>query len=134
MNIHEYQAKELLAQHGVAVPSGHACQTVEEALEVAKRLFDEGHSMIVIKSQIHAGGRGKGTFKSGFQGPMETRRNRCFDRWKRGTRPDSQNSSGGVPWRTQTGPKMGAKCLTLQKKWTRQGLRWVRIGPKSNVI
>ena len=68
MNIHEYQAKELLAQHGVAVPSGHACQTVEQAVEVAKDLFDEGHSMIVIKSQIHAGGRGKGTFKSGFQG------------------------------------------------------------------
>ena len=54
MNIHEYQAKELLAQHGVAVPSGHACQTVDQAVEVAKGLFDEGHSMIVIKAQIHA--------------------------------------------------------------------------------
>ena len=67
MNIHEYQAKELLAQNGVAVPSGHACQKVEQAVEVAKGLFHEGHSMIVIKSQIHAGGRGKGTFKSAFR-------------------------------------------------------------------
>ena len=75
MNIHEYQAKELLAQHGVAVPSGHACQTVEQAVEVAKGLFDEGHSMIVIKAQIHAGGRGKGTFKSGFQGGVHLSRN-----------------------------------------------------------
>ncbi|MBT5064605.1 MAG: ADP-forming succinate--CoA ligase subunit beta [Verrucomicrobia bacterium] len=68
MNIHEYQAKELLARNGVNVPSGKACKSIEEAQTAAQALFDAGQSMLVIKSQIHAGGRGKGTFKSGFQG------------------------------------------------------------------
>ena len=68
MNIHEYQAKELLARNGVNVPSGEACKTIEEAQTAAQALFDGGQTMLVIKSQIHAGGRGKGTFKSGFQG------------------------------------------------------------------
>ena len=68
MNIHEYQAKELLARHGVNVPSGQPCKSVEEAEQAARNLFDAGQTMVVIKSQIHAGGRGKGTFKSGFQG------------------------------------------------------------------
>ena len=68
MNIHEYQAKQLLAQRGVVVPPGDVAASVEEARAVAERLFTEGHSRVVVKSQIHAGGRGKGTFKSGFQG------------------------------------------------------------------
>ena len=68
MNIHEYQAKELLARHGVNVPSGQPCKSVEEAEQAARNLFDAGQTMVVIKSQIHAGGRGKGTFKSGFKG------------------------------------------------------------------
>jgi len=68
MNIHEYQAKELLARHGVNVPSGQSCKSVEEAEQAARNLFDAGQTMVVIKSQIHAGGRGKGTFKSGFKG------------------------------------------------------------------
>jgi len=106
MNIHEYQAKELLAQHGVAVPSGHACQTVEEALEVAKRLFDEGHSMIVIKSQIHAGGRGKGTFKSGFQGGVHLSRN------LEDASAKIQSMLGEVLVTKQTGPE-GRQVKTL---------------------
>ncbi len=68
MNIHEYQAKDLLASNGVQVPSGQSCQSVEEVQRAVTSLFDEGETMVVIKSQIHAGGRGKGTFKSGFQG------------------------------------------------------------------
>ena len=68
MNIHEYQAKELLARNGVNVPSGKACKSIKEVQAAAQSLFDDGQSMLVIKSQIHAGGRGKGTFKSGFQG------------------------------------------------------------------
>ena len=106
MNIHEYQAKELLAQHGVAVPSGHACQTVEEALEVAKRLFDDGHSMIVIKSQIHAGGRGKGTFKSGFQGGVHLSRN------LEDASAKIQSMLGEVLVTKQTGPE-GRQVKTL---------------------
>ncbi len=106
MNIHEYQAKELLAQHGVAVPSGHACQTVEQAVEVANRLFDEGHSMIVIKSQIHAGGRGKGTFKSGFQGGVHLSRN------LEDASAKIQSMLGEVLVTKQTGPE-GRQVKTL---------------------
>jgi succinyl-CoA synthetase beta subunit len=60
MNIHEYQAKELLATFGVPVPAGHAALSVEEAVEAAKRLPGP---LYVVKAQIHAGGRGKGKFK-----------------------------------------------------------------------
>jgi succinyl-CoA synthetase beta subunit len=71
MNIHEYQAKQLLAQYGVAVPPGDVCSTPEEAKTVAEKLFSNGEKLVVVKSQIHAGGRGKGTFKSGFQGGVK---------------------------------------------------------------
>ena len=60
MNIHEYQAKELLAKFGVAVPAGHAALTVDEAVEAAGKLPGP---LYVVKAQIHAGGRGKGKFK-----------------------------------------------------------------------
>ena len=60
MNIHEYQAKELLAKFGVPVPAGHAAMSVEEAVAAAERLPGP---LWVVKSQIHAGGRGKGKFK-----------------------------------------------------------------------
>jgi len=60
MNIHEYQAKELLAKFGVAVPAGHAAMTADEAVAAATRLPGP---LFVVKAQIHAGGRGKGKFK-----------------------------------------------------------------------
>jgi len=60
MNIHEYQAKELLARFGVAVPKGIAAMSIEEAVAAAKELPGP---LYVVKSQIHAGGRGKGKFK-----------------------------------------------------------------------
>src|SRR5581483_6215722 len=71
MNIHEYQAKQLLAQYGVAVPAGEVCTTPEAAKAIAEKLFAKGEKVVVVKSQIHAGGRGKGTFKSGFQGGVK---------------------------------------------------------------
>ncbi len=71
MNIHEYQAKQLLKQYGVAVPPGEPCHTVAEARAIAEKLFGAGQKLLVIKSQIHAGGRGKGTFKHGFQGGVK---------------------------------------------------------------
>lgn len=71
MNIHEYQAKDLLAKRGVAVPAGGVCDTAEEALAIAERLFAEGETLLAVKSQIHAGGRGKGTFKSGYKGGVK---------------------------------------------------------------
>ena len=71
MNIHEYQAKQLLKKHGVAVPAGDACKTVAEAEAAAAKIFGSGHKLAVVKSQIHAGGRGKGTFKDGFKGGVK---------------------------------------------------------------
>ena len=68
MNIHEYQAKTLLRKYGVNVPPGDAVTTPEEAKAIADKLFAEGNTLVVVKSQIHAGGRGKGTFKDGFKG------------------------------------------------------------------
>lgn len=56
MNIHEYQAKEILRNYGVSVPNGRVAFTVEEAVEAAKEL---GSPVCVVKAQIHAGGRGK---------------------------------------------------------------------------
>ncbi len=60
MKIHEYQAKEVLAKYGVAVPRGEVANTLEEAGVVARKLFAGGASGVVVKAQIHAGGRGKG--------------------------------------------------------------------------
>ena len=60
MKIHEYQAKQLLKKAGVAVPRGIVAKTPDEAAAAFKEL---GGSLAVVKSQIHAGGRGKGRFK-----------------------------------------------------------------------
>ena len=57
MNVHEYQAKALFREYGVAVPEGELATTPAEAEEAAKRL---GTAVTVVKAQIHAGGRGKG--------------------------------------------------------------------------
>ncbi len=64
MNIHEYQARELFAKFGVATQPGSVASTPDEAEAVASKLGGK----IVVKAQIHAGGRGKGTFKNGFKG------------------------------------------------------------------
>ena len=60
MNIHEYQGKELLRRYGVAVLDGYVARTPEEAEAAAKKLPGP---VVVVKSQIHAGGRGAGRFK-----------------------------------------------------------------------
>src|SRR3954447_13752128 len=60
MNVHEYQANELLAKQGVPVPAGYPALSVEEAVEAAKTLPGP---LWIVKAQIHAGGRGKGRFK-----------------------------------------------------------------------
>src|SRR5882762_8702375 len=65
MNIHEYQAKELLQKFGVATPRGKVASSPEEAEQIARELAP---AEIVVKAQIHAGGRGKGTFANGFKG------------------------------------------------------------------
>ncbi len=65
MNIHEYQAKALLREYGVAVPNGTAAFSPEEAEAAAEAL---GSSVVVVKSQIHAGGRGAGHFAEDPEG------------------------------------------------------------------
>ena len=64
MNIHEYQAKELFDQFSVPSPKGRVAETTEQAQQIAEELSGQ----VVIKAQIHAGGRGKGNFKNGFKG------------------------------------------------------------------
>ena len=71
MNIHEYQAKELLQRFNVATTRGKVASTLDEAEQIAREL---GDVEIVAKAQIHAGGRGKGTFKSGFKGGVHVRK------------------------------------------------------------
>jgi succinyl-CoA synthetase beta subunit len=71
MNIHEYQAKQLLAQSGVAVPLEIPARSLDEVRDAAGKIFASGSTRVVVKSQIHAGGRGKGLFTSGFQGGVK---------------------------------------------------------------
>ncbi|HUE37374.1 MAG TPA: ADP-forming succinate--CoA ligase subunit beta [Candidatus Acidoferrum sp.] len=71
MNIHEYQAKQLLAKHGVAVPLEIPAKSLAEVSPAVEKIVAGGSAKVVVKSQIHAGGRGKGAFKSGFQGGVK---------------------------------------------------------------
>ena len=71
MNVHEYQAKEVLQKFDVATTRGRVAATLDEAEQIARELGDID---IVVKAQIHAGGRGKGTFKNGFKGGVHVRK------------------------------------------------------------
>ncbi len=71
MNIHEYQAKELLQKFDVATTRGRVASTLDEVEQIAREL---GDVEIVVKAQIHAGGRGKGTFTNGFKGGVHVRK------------------------------------------------------------
>src|SRR5579885_3674652 len=71
MNIHEYQARQLLGQFGVGIAPGEVCDQAETARAVAEKLLAGGAQLIVVKAQVHSGGRGKGTFKSGYKGGVK---------------------------------------------------------------
>ncbi len=71
MNIHEYQSRQLLAQYGVALPPAEVFTDAQAARQFAEKLFAQGEPLLVIKVQIHAGGRGKGTFTSGYKGGVK---------------------------------------------------------------
>src|SRR5947199_8848956 len=68
MNIHEYQAKELLEKFGVATTRGKVAFSPEEAERIAREIAP---AEMVVKAQIHAGGRGKGTFANGIKGGVQ---------------------------------------------------------------
>lgn len=73
MNIHEYQAKQLFEQYGIPCPKGAATSSKDEFESCIDGL---GEDLIVVKSQIHAGGRGKGSFTDGFQGGVKLAKTR----------------------------------------------------------
>ncbi len=98
MNIHEYQAKALLAKYGVAVPRGGVAYTAKEAEEIAREL---GGPVWVVKSQIHAGGRGAGRFKGNEQGKGGVRVVRSVDE----VRDNAGEMLGAVLVTKQTGPQ-----------------------------
>jgi succinyl-CoA synthetase beta subunit len=98
MNIHEYQAKDLLAKFGVPVPAGHAAKSVEEAVAAAEQLPGP---LWVVKAQIHAGGRGKGKFKElGPDAKGGVRLARSIDE----VRANAKDMLGNTLVTVQTGP------------------------------
>jgi succinyl-CoA synthetase beta subunit len=97
MNIHEYQAKELLKRHGVAVLDGHVAWTADEAAAAAAKLPGP---MFVVKSQIHAGGRGAGRFADDPNGKGGVRVTRSVDE----VRAAADAMIGHVLVTKQTGP------------------------------
>ncbi len=97
MNIHEYQAKQLLKKYGVAVPRGHVAYTPDEAVQAAGEL---GGPIWVVKSQIHAGGRGAGRFKDNPEGKGGVRVVKSKDE----VRANAMEMLGKILVTKQTGP------------------------------
>src|SRR6204780_4402484 len=103
MNIHEYQAKALFEKYGVAVPRGAAGKTPEQFINALASL-PEGSTM--VKSQIHAGGRGKGVFTDGYKGGVK------FCKTKAEAREVAGRMLGNTLVTAQTGPA-GRKVQTI---------------------
>ncbi len=103
MNIHEYQAKALFEKFGVPVPKGAAAKSAEEFDAALGQLAD---AAIVVKSQIHAGGRGKGTFTDGFKGGVK------FCKTKNDAKIVAGKMLGNTLVTIQTGPD-GRKVQTV---------------------
>jgi succinyl-CoA synthetase beta subunit len=103
MNVHEYQAKALFEKFGVPVPKGAAAKTPDEFINALAGL-PEGPTM--VKSQIHAGGRGKGTFKDGYKGGVK------FCKTKAEAREAAARMLGNTLVTVQTGPA-GRKVQTV---------------------
>ena len=97
MNIHEYQGKQLLAKYGVAVPKGHVAYTADEAAKAAESL---GGGICVVKSQIHAGGRGAGRFQGKPDGKGGVRVSKSVDE----VRTNAEEMLGHILVTKQTGP------------------------------
>jgi len=103
MNIHEYQAKALFEKFGVPVPKGVSATSIDEVINALAQL-PEGPTM--VKSQIHAGGRGKGTFTDGFKGGVK------FCKTKADAKDVAAKMLGNTLVTVQTGPA-GRKVQTL---------------------
>ena len=101
MNIHEYQAKDLLEKYGVAVPKGIPAMSVDEAVKAAQELEAGGTTLFVIKAQIHAGGRGAGHFTDNPEGKGGVRLCKTVDEVKEA----AEAMMGKVLVTKQTGPE-----------------------------
>ena len=111
MNLHEYQAKELLKKYNVPVQEGIACNTATEAEEAYRQIHSQyGSKFAVVKAQIHAGGRGKGTIQGTDNRGVAVRQN------AEGVKHIAQNIIGGTLVTIQTGPagKVVNKVLVAQ--------------------
>ena len=111
MNLHEYQAKELLKKYNVPIQEGIACSTVAEAEEAYRYINSEyGSRFAVIKAQIHAGGRGKGTIKGTDQRGVAVAKN------AEEVKTIAHNILGGTLVTVQTGEagKLVNKILVAQ--------------------
>src|SRR5690606_3733894 len=99
MNLHEYQAKELLKKYNVPVQEGYACSSVQEAEEAYRKIkTDTGSKFAVVKAQIHAGGRGKGVVKeTGINGVKVAKSMEDIEEFSKGI-------LGGTLVTVQTGP------------------------------
>jgi succinyl-CoA synthetase beta subunit len=72
LNLHEYQSISLLAKHGAKVQRGAVASNGQEATRIAQEILsDNPQADIIVKAQIHAGGRGKGVFTNGFKGGVQ---------------------------------------------------------------
>jgi len=102
LNLHEYQSKELMEKYDVRVQKGYLAETPEEAAAVANKLVDMNVEDLILKAQIHAGGRGKGVFDNGFKGGVKV----CFgaDRAEQVTKY-SKSMFGANLITKQTGPE-----------------------------
>ena len=118
MNIHEYQAKELLAKQGIPVPAGHAALSVDEAVAAAEKLPGP---LWVVKAQIHAGGRGKGRFKElGPDAKGGVRLARSIDEVRVQRRGDARQDPGHDPDRRRG--QAGQPPLRHRRSRHRQGI------------
>jgi succinyl-CoA synthetase beta subunit len=111
MNLHEYQAKELLKKYNVPVQEGYACNTADEAEAAYKKIFEQyGSKFAVVKAQIHAGGRGKGSIVGTEQRGVAVGKN------AEAVKQIAQNIIGGTLVTIQTGPdgKLVNKVLVAQ--------------------
>jgi succinyl-CoA synthetase beta subunit len=102
MKIHEYQAKQILSRHGVAIPRGELATTPDQARSVAERL---GTHVVVVKAQIHAGGRGKGGGVKVAKSPE-----------------DAERIAGGILGKKLVTPQTGAEGRLVRKVLVEEGL------------
>jgi len=107
MNLHEYQAKQLLANAAVPVPAGGVADSAAAARAIAAKLLAEGAASLMVKAQVHAGGRGQGVFASGLRGGVH----KCSSAEEVGRRAEAMLGQVLVTRQTGPGGKLVSKVL-----------------------